>query len=163
MEICGGTAGVTKVLIRRGLKNGKNMDIVIGADLTDIEHRRYVAEYIKRHKPKVIVMGPPCTAFGGYSRINKLKSSEQYRKQRRIGTIIADFCADIAEFQLKEGRHFLLENPAGSDLFKLPSWDKVISKYNLPSINFSQCSLGLVDPDGIPVKKPTTLLASQTD
>jgi hypothetical protein len=65
MEICGGSGGVSKISIRRRLLTGQNFDIVSGGDLTKPENVKHLMEYIKKHKPLVVVMGPPCTAMGG--------------------------------------------------------------------------------------------------
>ena len=67
MEICGGAGGVSKIAIRRRLTTGHNFDLVTGGDLTKRENVQSLMEYVRTHKPLVVVMAPPCTAMGGWA------------------------------------------------------------------------------------------------
>ncbi len=77
MEICGGPGcgGVIKVAICKQLTGGCNFDIQVGCDLTETDQQDELWSYILKHRPKVIVMVPPCTAFGSWGQYNK----EHYR------------------------------------------------------------------------------------
>ena len=118
MEICGGEGGVSKVCIRRKLKTGKNFDLISGHDLTTKASQEALYHYIQQHKPAVIIMGPLCTAFGGWSRLTRYTNPEGFWQKRRIGEKLANLCAPIAAYQIDHGRHFVCENPAGSELFE---------------------------------------------
>ena len=76
MEICGGAGGVSKIGIRRRLKTGHNFDLVTGGDLTKKENVLKLMEYVRIHKPMVVVMAPPCTAMGGWAHLNKVLHPE---------------------------------------------------------------------------------------
>ncbi len=160
LEIYGGEAGVTKLAIRRRLRTGANMDIVSGVDLTKQEHARRLLEYIDVHKPFVVVMGPPCTTFSSWSHFNRVMNPSDFQVKRVIGEKLANLSALVARRQLEAGRHFLLENPRGSELFKLPSMVKLRRDYDVADVTFPQCAVGLKSPDGQPILKWTTLWAS---
>ena len=76
MELFGGMVGASKVCIRRRLKTGINVDLVCGFDMMKMDQLEQVMKYIDTHKPFMITMGPPCTAFGSWSHLNRKK----YRK-----------------------------------------------------------------------------------
>jgi hypothetical protein len=160
MEICGGQGGVSKISIRRKLRTGRTFDLVTGGDLTNPIHVKHLLDYIHKHKPLVIVMAPPCTAMGGWANINKVKWPESFDKKRKIGEALAELCAVVINIQLSAGRHFLLENPRGSDLFRLPQLAAIFASGYVKTVNFPQCTLGLVGPTNVPMQKWTTLWAS---
>ena len=160
MEICGGMGGVSRICIRRRLRVGINHDLVTGVDLTSSRDVALLMQYIHHHQPAVIVMGPPCTSFGNWANLNKAINSETYAKSRWIGERIARVCAKIARIQVEAGRHYLIENPRGSQLFSLPEYEALMRTTAVTVVNFPQCSVGLLSPEGLPLLKWTTLWAS---
>jgi hypothetical protein len=161
LEIFGGKAGVTRIAIRRRLRTGSNFDVVVGCDLTVDSNVRLLLQYIDQHKPTVVVGGPPCTAFGSWSRYNRVHAPESYAERRRVGVKLAEVFCRVARLQAQAGRFWLCENPAGSELFKLPCFEELWSRgRGLCSINFPQCAVGLKSPEGHPLLKWTTLWAN---
>ena len=64
-------------------------------------------------------------------------------------------------WQLKCGRHFLSENPQGSDLFKLPIYRMIAQHPQVLKAIVHQCMAGLKDFDTkLPIRKATELWAS---
>ncbi len=122
LEIFGGEAGTSKVALRRRLRTGKNVDVVTGTDLTVPDNVRQLEAYISRHKPLIVIGGPPCSSFASWSRYNRVHHPETFQKTRGIGIKLARVFASIARTQILEGRFFLLEHPAGSELFQLPEY-----------------------------------------
>ena len=159
MEIFGGESGVSKIGIRRKLKTGKVLDLVPGFDPTQVADQKILVEYIYQHQPMVIVAGPPRTVFANLSRINRWKNPDTYAKSRRTGLILARLMAIVAEIQMNGNRYFLIENPAGSELFDLPEFRKIWSTDKIGRIIFPQCSVGLETPEGEPIHKLTELWA----
>ena len=158
MEFCGGAAGVSRIAVRRRLKAGMNADIICGIDLTTEKGRRILFKYVEQHKPLVIIGAPPCTSMAGWSHYNRSMNAETFNRNRRIGEELANLYAKLCLLQMAGGRHWLLENPLGSDLFRLKSW-KEIEPY-AHKVSFHQCLLGLCDQDGVPVRKATQMWAS---
>ena len=94
---------MTKICIKKGLSTGKNFDLLSGADLTKEEDAKLLFSYIRRHRPLVIIMGPPCTAFANWSRFNRVAHPVAYGEIRSIGLKLANLTASIAAEQLAEG------------------------------------------------------------
>ena len=61
VELFGGSAGTAKVLIRRGFVSGGNWDLIAGWNLLRDDHCDALFRYLKRRRPRVIIMAPPCT------------------------------------------------------------------------------------------------------
>ena len=101
-------------------------------------------------------MGTPCTVFACWSGINRVKYPDQYAIARPIGEQLAKFAAEVAMIQLNERGRFLIENPAGSEMFQLPCFKKLWETQRVVSINVPQCALGLRVYDE-PILKNTTL------
>ena len=108
-------------------------------------------------------MAPPCTPFGALSQINRVHNREAWLESSEslaIGETIARFCSELAFTQLRHHRHFLLENPRGSELFKLPCIAALLATNKICKATFPQCSLGLLSPEGLPLLKFTTVWTS---
>ena len=67
IELFGGVGGILKACIKRRMKTGQNFDLVLGVDLSKSNEVAQLWEYVLTYKPKVVVMAPPCTAFGSWS------------------------------------------------------------------------------------------------
>ena len=159
MELFGGMVGATKVCIRRRLKTGIDVDLVTGFDMMKKDQREQVMEYIDIHKPFLIIMGPPCTSFGSWSHLNRKKYRKTWEESRVIGDVLANFVAAVAMKQLPCGRHFLIENPRGSEIFLLPSFQRLLKTGRVCKMHVAQCALGL-RVLGEPIRKLITLWAS---
>ena len=140
-ELCGGGALTTKLLVRRGYVGGTNFDIVVGFDLDTAAGERGFFEYLHRCKPYVLIMGPPCTGMKGFKELNNILYPETFWKSRlrseRIGTI----AGKAATLQMDEFRHFFNEQPRGSDLYKLPVWQRLAHRVAWCFVQ--QCAAGL--------------------
>ena len=159
-ELFGGEGGVSKICFRRGMKTGPCFDVMSGFDLTDAKQIDALWKYLIKFRPRVIICAPPCTSFGAWSRINKIRAYDTWLANRRIGEILANLTADICLWQLANRRHFLVENPAQSEMWQLPCWLAVLKDPRVCTALLHQCQVGLVDPEGLPTLKPTKLVAS---
>ena len=107
-------------------------------------------------------MGPPCTAFANWSCLNRVLHHQSWLKTRKAGKQLAEFAAELAHLQLEGRRRFLIENPRGSELFKLPAFAALWATGKVYQIHFPRCALGL-RVDGELILKWTTLWSSSTD
>ena len=164
MEVCGGNARVTQVCVRRlsreGIFAGRNFDAVCGCDLTDDDDVRGLWRYLIATKPMIIVMSPPCTGLRGYSAVNRVYNHDAWAKSRETSVPIGNLCGNIALYQLHEGRHFLVEQPLGSEMFTFKPWLRVNDKPSVCRIRLDQCATDLKARNGKFVKKPTEFRAS---
>ena len=104
---------------------GINADIICGVDLTKEKDRQAFFKYVETHKPLVIIGSPPCTSMGGWSKYNRTMHRETWQQSRKLGEQLANLFAKVCLLQMAGGRHWILENPLGSDLFRLPPWQEL--------------------------------------
>ena len=161
VELFGGK-GRTSYMLTRGfdMASGQNFDAVTGFDLTDSKDVAALKCYLLKVRPTVVLMGPPCRAFGPMSRINRVLHPDGYAASRYEGEVFARLCYDIACWQLQNQRHFLIEQPAGSELYQLPEWSSL--RPMCVQCIFDQCQVGLKSPKPphLPIRKRTELWAS---
>ena len=117
-------------------------------------------EYFRVYKPKVLLAGPPCTSFGPWSHYNKVHAHSTWHKNHIIGVKLAELTVALCEIQAKHHRHYVVENPATSEIWKLNCFVQLFSKHETFYAYLDQCMVGLSDPTGIPTKKPTMFIAS---
>ena len=160
MELFGGKAGCTRIGIRRHLHTGLNFDLTADIDMANPENLQFLWQYIDKHRPFVVLMGPPCTAFGPWSHLNKVVAPQAWEQSLAVGLPLARLAARVATIQMAAGRHFLAENPWPSDLWKLPEWVVILKDSRVRVAYTDQCQFGLVDKAGEPTMKPTAFVAS---
>ena len=74
---------------------------------------------------------------------------------------LGELGAQVAEYQLSQGLHFIAENPLGSELWELPTWRRILARDDVVRCTIHQCMVGLRDPETkLRVKKPTDFVAS---
>lgn len=157
-ELFGGDGNTINLSIKRKLVGGRNFDLTTNINLLDESEVAGLWKYLIEHAPRVVVVAPPCTAFGPWSYINRKRNPAGYFQARRVGKKLADLAADVCLYQLYNGRHFIAENPRTSQLWDLESWKEVLR--HSVSVVLDQCSVGLKDPTGVPTLKPTLIVAS---
>ena len=70
---------------------------------------------------------------------------------------------DNSLHQLNNSRHFVCENPKGSDLYAPPVWQEVARYPNVVQVLCDMCAAGLkCRATGLLVKKPTEVWASDS-
>ena len=116
-DICGGAGRVTRICIRRVTKKtGKNFDLVSGTDLRVPRERMAACHHFKNKRCRIIIMAPPCTAYGRFTSVYASQHPERQAERLDWYQPITDLCADIAWLQLERGDDFLIEQPNGSKL-----------------------------------------------
>ena len=158
-ELFGGEAHTSTLCARLyDLKSGRNFELQCGVDLLTEKGRHEMWDYIRKTKPTVIVMAPPCRGFSPWSFLNEVIHPDAVAEARSQGVPLANLCAAVAQHQLDNNRHFVLEQPRQSSLFQVNSWKKLMPK--LFEAVCDQCRFGLVDRTGTALKKPTRFVAS---
>ena len=163
IELFGGNAGATKVLLRRyNAVTGENFDIVTGYNLLSPRCREVSWNYMREFKPVMVINAPPCTGMAGWKSMNRAHNYDAWHRSRTVGIPLAKLAAEVAEYQLRHRKHFLVENPKDSDIFQLPEWQRL--RPSLATVTFDQCMTGLKggsgDEPAIPIAKPTEIWAS---
>ena len=159
-ELFGGKGLCSQIAVRRKLIAGPNFDTVCQLDLEDPSQVEALWEYIVMNQPRIVIAGPPCTAFGAWSRLNKTRSPEAYQRSLKVGMSLAILTAEICMYQLSMKRHFIVENPWGSAIWSLPCFVLPMAQPGVSVAKMAQCMTGLRDPDGILTRKLTCFLGS---
>ena len=162
VEICGGQGLTSHILVKRRLRSGHNFELLTGTDLRQRRNQLKVLEYLKLSKPLVVLMAPICRPFSPLGRLNRVLNQDAWFESLHDAAPIAEFCGEVAMYQMRQQRHFAVEQPKGSTLFDMTPWPEVLEDPRVVSIVFDQCQVGLKTPYG-PAKKPTELIASSEE
>ena len=123
--------------------SGKNYDLKVRCDLTRKETIQELFAYVFKFKPLVVVMSPQCTGLRGWADINAVHNPQQHEASVAASTKFAELCTAVAEMQSAAKRHWLVEQPAGSMLYKLDCWKLLLNKPGAASCVMHQCMAGL--------------------
>lgn len=165
VEICGGSAKTSQMLVRRRHRDVsyrcKNFDIVVDIDLLEPHDIDKLWHYMRKCKPLVTIHSSPCTGLAGYSSINRIVNHNSWASSREVSVPLGHLSGEIATFQLKAGRHFFSEHPAGSEMYQLRPWHMLSNDPRVVWANVDMCAAGLRGQrTGHYIKKPSELWAS---
>ena len=74
---------------------------------------------------------------------------------------IGRLCGRVAQYQMRNGLHFVNEQPEGSQLYSLTEWRQLRQRYNVIVGKFDQYMAGLCGrKTGLPIRKRTETWAS---
>ena len=73
------------------------------------------------------------------------------------------FALELADLQLREGRHCILENPKPSRAWHEPEMRKFIEEKNVQEAHFNQCRFGLRSASGEFHRKSTIMVSSSPE
>jgi hypothetical protein len=136
-------------------------------DLSDKKVQSRVIKLIRSTEPFCIVGSPPCTPFSQLQGLNKARRDPKtVAEELRIGKAHMNFCIDVYRMQMRSGRHFAHEHPAGSTAWNMPEVKQFILEYGIESVKMNMCSFGMTsrDEEGIGlVAKPTRILSSSPE
>ena len=128
-------------------------------DLSTFEGQVHLLRMICRLRPKHIWVAPECFPWCAWNRFNATQSSRLYERIQRDKNLSKEhlvLCALICKIQVQNGRHFTMENPGTSDMWKQEELDVVMRLTK--TVHLDQCRFGLVHPeDDRPLRKHTRL------
>ncbi|CAJ1414999.1 unnamed protein product [Effrenium voratum] len=156
-EVYTDTEPVARAARRRGHRSGESLTLGFGWDFSLPSHRSAAVHLIKESKPYCVVLAFPC---GPWSALMRLNPAKDLAERRRAAKVLVDFAAEVALLQLREGRHFIMENPRGSDAWKLPIVQRLLQHPRVRSVYIDQCAFGLKSAGGELHQKPTRLVTS---
>ena len=160
LELFSGTARLSQVAAMNGLKVGTPIDLRTGFDILKVEGRKRAMEIIERQEPSVVFMAPECAPWSQMTNINDRNLRDEKRSKYMP---MVEFCVQVAIYQLKRGRHFIMENPQGSALWWQYVFRRIIEHPQVVWDTLDMCAYGMKDPNGYYYYKPTSLLHSFPD
>lgn len=145
-----------------GLVANVSMDLETGWDFTISAHRAAACAEIRKRKPQVLAVSPPCTWFSKMMDVNwKRMDTQKKANGMEIATLLLDFTMLLCRLQLEQGRYFIFEHP-----YKALSWSRqsvrdVLAHPSVKQSMFDQCQFGLKSKlRCVPMRKRTTLASN---
>ena len=136
---------VTEEAVKHGLRPGAAMDLTNGWDFRRADHRQKAREYQQKYKPRVVIGSPMCTMFSALQNLSPWTLEKERRWTEAREHI--KFMMEIYMVQIREGRWFLHEHPAGATSWALDEVVKVMSQEGVEVTTADQCMYGLLTWD----------------
>ena len=152
---------------KRGLKGGWSLDLMFEDpctgrrwDLSDPADQKRCLSLLRRTRPKLLVVSPPCTLFSALQALSGgVKDKAAYAK----AVCMLEFAAKLCEEQYRAGRLFVFEHPASATSWRLPCLMRLASLRNMYAATFHMCQFGMTqeDQEGTAyIKKATRILSN---
>ena len=158
-EIYTSAENVMKEAVKRGHNVGTSMSLESGWNFLNREHRRKAYHKVMEEKPFCLVLAFPCGGFSPLQRLNG-KFPERRALRREVARELMSFALQLAELQIREGRHCVLENPKPSEAWNEVAMQKFIEEHQVHLADFDQCRFGLRSLTGELHRKPTRMVSS---
>jgi hypothetical protein len=153
---------VAPFLERHGFNGNRAFDLLTGHDLLDVGTQVQFWEQLKKEKPAVVGLSPPCTLFSSLQRCgrkNTSPASEALRTIRyRRACQMVKFAMKVAMYQLENGKYFYFEHPWSATSWPLPCIQAVLRKPQVSLAQIDLCAYGLRSPRNLPMKKGTGIM-----
>ena len=99
---------IIKEAKKKGHSVGSALSLETGWNFLNRLDQKACKRVIAKEKPYLLVLAFPC---GPWSALMRLNPAHDLAQKRAEGIQLIRFALELAEEQLKQGRHFLLENP----------------------------------------------------
>ena len=148
---------VIKQASAKGHSVGSALSLETGWDFRRLADRKAGRLVVEKEKPYLLVLAFPC---GPWSALMRLNPAHDLDARRAEGIKLIKYAIELAELQLAQGRHFLLENPLTAESWSLPQLKKLLQRLECHQAVFDQCRFQLRGPSGLLHKKPTKIATS---
>jgi hypothetical protein len=148
---------IIKEAANKGHSVGSAMSLETGWNFLKAADRKAAKEVVMKEKPYLLALAFPC---GPWSALMRLNPSKDLALRRAEGRVLIKFAIELAELQLRHGRHFLLENPLTAESWSLAELKRFLRRLECHQAVFDQCRFKLRGPSGLLHKKPTKVVTS---
>ena len=133
--------------------------------------RREARRRIQKEQPYIVIGSPPCVdwcQWNEHMNFRKMDPKEVTRRKAEA-RVLLDFAIEIYTIQLKAGRHFLHEHPAGATSWKYPGMLELMGNPHIGVVVGDQCCYGLKarvsksPEEYLPAMKPTRFLSTSEE
>ena len=141
-----------------GLSTMQSISLETGFDLKRKDTQNKVLRKIFEEKPYLVIMAFPCTLWSLLQNLTRHKRDlEGLREEERK---LLNFVKVVCKLQMKQGRHFLLENPLGSQAWQEEHIQAILQMPGVHSVRADMCAYGKrAEENGELVKKPTRFVS----
>ena len=137
---------VTATLPRLGLAKGSTFDLHadeagVAWDFTKPQDRKRAWERIRAEEPFLVVGSPPCTMFSRLQlNLNAAKMGKaEWERRRREAEVLLVFAVAVYALQVRAGRHFLHEHPAGATSWRHPAIATLYAREGVDTVVAHMC------------------------
>ena len=131
-------------------------------NLSQVEGRQKLFQWIAQHQPQHIWYSPTCGPWSSWSNLNASRSmASQVKYQQLRSNLMYQVAMGIVLYrhQITHGRHFHFEQPSKSLMLHVHGLSEI--HQHSQACQFDMCTLGLCDPlSGMPMRKPMTVLTT---
>ena len=132
---------------RKGFRGCKSYDISNGWNFLLAEHRAKCRDEVKRLKPELLVLSPPCGPFSQILNISKARCNSHERRRKYLeGVVLLEFAMELCQLQHEQGRKFLFEHPKGAASWSEDCVQRVQGLSGVREVITDMCMFGLKDP-----------------
>ena len=152
---------VSPYIVKAGYR-AFNLDQKDGQDVFSIDGRRHFWSGL-HHKPKVMILSPPCTMFSTLQQTNKTKMNPRvWQNQMRLTEFMWDMAIRMARAQHKGGCAFIIEHPASALSWNRSTTKAFLNQFpRIQEVVFDMCAIGMRAPGTLePIRKRTKLLTN---
>ena len=141
VEVFGGTSMVSiRAACHWNMRVLQPIDLQHGIDLREPRQQRWLLSALARWKPRLVVVGFPCTSFSILQRnVNYKDRPGELRERQDRDTPFLRLTRAIFEGQLRRRAHCIVENPVASDAWKEPDIAKIREKKQTCEVTASLC------------------------
>ena len=132
-------------------------------DLSDRRCQKRVLKLIEEHRPKFLMLSPPCTLFSILQNLNPGKGTPEWEKKYAEAVELLLFCCTVAAIQVRQGRYFALEHPQGATSWTRAEVQRLGNMKGVGEVDLDMCAYNLKsrDADGEgAARKPTRLMSN---
>jgi hypothetical protein len=163
MELFAGEGMITHAFASAGYQVAEPRDLLYGHDLSKLARQREVLQQIDELEPGLVFAGLDCRYWSTLSRVNyrtpDRKDLLQELRSTQEGMI--RLVEKVFRRQVHAGRHAILENPDGSELWEHPVIKRVRAMNGVLEVRFDACQHGAKDSNGqFHIRKRTRLLVT---
>ena len=138
-----GTGGITASCIKEGMSCGPPISHETGWCLKLATHRTALKAALLKHKPLVLYGAPTC---GPWSQSSTNMDPLVKQAIRDEELVVIEFFFECAQIQHSAGRHYLWENPRGSELLRTAEAQESAKNTNATDNVLCMCGHELRDP-----------------
>ncbi len=140
---------------------GQAMDLTTGFDFRRPQDRLLALRRVRRFRPALLILCPPCTTFSLLRNLSNHKRDPRVVRDEEIeGLLHWEFTLMLVEEQISHNRAFPLEHPASATSWDHPTVKQLEQRPGVYQIVVDMCCFSLRTKEGLAAKKPTRLLTN---
>ena len=147
----------------RGLQTTRppSFDLQEGWDFFKPQDRAHFWDVMRSQQPDVVLATPECKMFSTAMNANLEKMSQRDLWKLQVKAIsMMTFAIQVAEFQIRAGKFFMLEQPSGASSWALHSMNWLLRQPGVQRLVIDQCFFGLSVSPGTLSRKATGIASN---